>query len=130
MEKAYRCVLGLLMLLIVFVVGVQVGIDKGRLLEQEKLEAVIEPFVIDAAKVVACESAGKHDGVWGDGGRSYGRFQFQRRTFKYLADLSGIEGLIWKNERDQFRLFRWAWENGHARNWSCYKKIQTTYAEN
>lgn len=124
MEKAFRGLLGLIVLLVVFVVGVQVGIYRGRMLEREMVEKKLEPFVVDAAKVIACESAGKHDGVWGDGGKSYGRFQFQRKTFVYLARLSGIEGLEWKNERHQFILFRWAWENGHAKEWSCYKKIK------
>lgn len=120
MEKAFRRVLALIVLLVVFVVGVQVGIYKGRLLEREKLE----PFVLDAAKVIVCESAGGHDDVWGDGGKSYGRFQFQKNTFGYLAALSGIKGLEWKNERHQFILFRWAWENGYAKEWSCYRKIK------
>jgi hypothetical protein len=81
--------------------------------EQEKLE------------ILLCESGIKHDGVWGDGGKSYGVAQFQKATFNDLKEKAGRPELRWKNRADQLWLLDWALRHGYGRYWSCYSKERT-----
>lgn len=74
--------------------------------------------------IIACESSGRHDNVWGDNGRSYGIAQFQERTFYNLAKKSGMQGLKWEDRKAQIRLLSWAVKNGHGKEWTCYNKLQ------
>ena len=76
-------------------------------------------------KIVECESSGRHTNIWGDTHTrhpAYGIAQFQRRTFYWLADKSGLEGLKWKRESDQIQLLSWAVANGYGSLWTCYRK--------
>lgn len=102
--------------------------ENGALIEEmrERLDALESEINIreEVEKIIECESGGRHDGVWGDGGRSYGIAQFQRRTFSYLAEKSGIEGLDWKDRDDQILLLRWSIDNGYGDLWTCYRKIK------
>lgn len=102
--------------------------ENGTLIEEmrERLNAIEAEIAMreTMAKVIECESSGRHEGVWGDGGRSYGIAQFQRRTFGYLAEKSGIEGLDWKDRDDQIWLLRWSIDNGYGDLWTCYRKIK------
>lgn len=122
-------------------IGAQLGLRDGRLLEREQMAAELAETrkLIDEVggrlellekkalirKIIGCESSSRHDGVWGDGGRSYGIAQFSRRTFRYLASKSGIGGLDWKSRDDQLALLGWALDNGYGRHWTCFNKIQT-----
>lgn len=132
--------------LIAAIAFIQTGISQGRSLErlevsreQEANRALIKSLRERARDVetraarlaykhnlmlaiIACESSGRHDGVWGDGGKSYGIVQFQKRTFDYLAARSGMRGLDWKDKNDQLALLSWALDNGHGNNWTCYEK--------
>ncbi|MBI3812950.1 MAG: hypothetical protein HY279_00580 [Nitrospinae bacterium] len=85
-------------------------------------------------RVIDCESSGRHEGVWGDGGKSYGIAQFQKRTFYYLAAkalksphppffMAGQRG-DWKDREDQIQLLTWAVKNGYGNLWSCYKQYK------
>lgn len=75
-----------------------------------------------AERIIWCESRGIHD-VWGDLDYkypAYGKWQFQERTFYWMADLAGYGGLNWKNEHHQDLVGMWALENGMGKHWSCY----------
>lgn len=84
--------------------------------EQETLE-ILE-------NIIKAESGGKHEGVWGDEGKSYGIVQFSKNTFEFLSEKSGIENLEWKNEYDQIVLLRWAIMNDFGSHWSTYEKAK------
>ena len=112
-----------------FVCGVQIGIYKGRLLEKEKYQDVlIENASLKkeigkyqkAIEVINCESGGKHHGVWGDNGRSFGGLQIQQATFKELSEEMGKPNLQWWNFKHQVQVFFYALENDKAKKWSCY----------
>lgn len=146
LNKTRAGFLFLLVGLLVAIAFIQAGISQGRSLErmeisreQEANRALIKSLrervrevETRAARltykhnlmlaIIACESSGRHDGVWGDGGKSYGIVQFQKRTFDYLSARSGIEGLDWKDKNDQLALLSWALDNEHGNNWTCYKK--------
>lgn len=133
-----------LIALVVLVIGIQIGIHKGRLLEKEainrdaadlnaalvSLEMEVERLGIEklVAGIVECESGGRHDGVWGDGGRSYGVAQFMRPTFNELKEKAGLPGLKWKSRDDQLTLLRWAVVNGYGRRWTCFSETPLTRA--
>lgn len=72
--------------------------------------------------VIACESSGRHEGIWGDNGRSYGWLQLQKPTWEYLSAKAGIKG-NWQDKQDQVRLLEWAIKNGHGNNWTCWRKL-------
>ena len=91
-----------------------VGVDS------EKHKEIIE-------RILFCESSNRHEGVWGDLNykhHAYGIAQFQRRTFYWMAGLSGMQGLNWKNKEDQIWLLNWALENNLGKHWTCYNKIK------
>lgn len=90
-------------------------------------------------RVIDCESSGRHEGVWGDGGKSYGIAQFQKKTFYYLAAKAlksphspffkaGQSG-DWKDREDQIQLLSWAVKNGYGNLWSCYKPIPASFEQ-
>lgn len=72
--------------------------------------------------ILTCESGIKHEGTWGDGGKSYGIAQFQYATFDYLRNKAGRPGLRWKNRDDQIELLDWALRNGYGKYWTCFQK--------
>jgi hypothetical protein len=130
---------------IILAVGVQVGLYRGRLqainesigetlAARDRQLALVKLDLDEARKqlarervkldILACESGFRHDGIWGDGGRSYGIAQFKQRTFKWLSGLAGRPDLRWANKHDQLYLLDWAIENGYARHWTCYGKTQ------
>lgn len=131
--------LAFILVLILTVVFIQIGIKHGRDLERSEIEAEtevlresinsLEATIVrlkkDAliADIVACESSGRHKGLWGDGGKSYGIAQFQKNTFYYLAKKAGVSGLKWKSREDQLWLLRWSIDNGYGDNWTCYQKL-------
>jgi hypothetical protein len=135
-----------LALLIVLMVGLQIGMYKERSkrpgsagsADLAKKDAVIDRLKIalaDCAQdleveqaklaILLCESGVKHEGVWGDGGRSYGICQFQYRTFDWMRRSAGRPELRWKNRNDQLWLLDWALRNGHGKYWTCYGKSTT-----
>jgi len=70
-----------------------------------------------------CESGNKHDGVWGDGGLAYGKYQFHKRTFDWMKKKARRPELKRENLQDQEWLFAWALKNGYGSHWTCYTKI-------
>ena len=76
-----------------------------------------------ASMITDCESGDRHEGIWGDSGMAYGRWQFWEKTFYWLADLTGYKNLNWKNEADQDRVGMWALENGYGYLWTCFRII-------
>ncbi|MBI5886762.1 MAG: hypothetical protein HZB85_09325 [Deltaproteobacteria bacterium] len=118
--------------------GIGVGIRAGRSLERltiadeavklgaaiDSLEAKINHLHVErvVADIIDCESGGRHDELWGDGGKSYGVAQFNEETFHRFAAKAGMPHLEWKDRDDQITLLRWAVANGFGRSWSCYGK--------
>ena len=93
----------------------------GSLMEEK---AIITPKM---QKVIECESRGDNNAIGdknyyknGKISPSYGIAQFQKSTFYWMSELSGIYGDI-NNENDQLILMKWAFDNGYASHWSCYK---------
>lgn len=82
-------------------------------------------FVLETSQLIQCESGNK-DGIWGDGGRAYGRFQFWKKTFDSFVKEAGMEDLKmdWKNPEHQYYIWKWAYSNGKLRHWSCYKPVE------
>jgi hypothetical protein len=73
-------------------------------------------------EILSCESGFRHDGIFGDNGKSYGIAQFKQKTFVYLRGLSGNMKLKYMNKEDQKWLLDWAIRNGQVHNWTCAKK--------
>lgn len=130
--------------MLLFIIGVQFGIHKGKELQiedfrlqisymknkltnaeerikvmEERLKEAEHKKIVVA--IIKCESDGRHN-VYGDGGRSYGIAQFQKATFHWLAGKSGMKGLKWKDRDDQIQLLTWAVRNNYGHLWTCYKK--------
>ena len=143
MEKINRVLLVVIAFLWTLLIGSQLGLYQGRKLEAEKWqrELAIRSAQIEhlkkrvrklekelkvkklIKKIVQCESSGRHS-VWGDGGRSYGIAQFQRRTFEWLKAKAGMRWLNWKNKEHQLILLEWALRNGYGRLWTCYHRVK------
>lgn len=97
-----------------------VAIQRAEALEAEiKEEADRKDLVL---AILECESSSRPN-VYGDGGKSYGIAQVQKRTWDYLAPLAGIKG-DWKDPENQVALLDWAIQNGYGDNWTCYRKIK------
>lgn len=124
-------------------VGVQIGLYKERSTQTaQAVRAMIanKDGEIDALKIalnhtvfdlliereklsiLLCESGIRHEGIWGDGGKSYGIAQFQLATFKDLRQQAGRPDLQWKRRDDQLWLLDWALRHGYGRYWTCYGK--------
>lgn len=106
---------------------VQEQAENGALIDEmrEKIDALESEIATreEMAKIIECESGGRHDGIWGDGGRAYGITQIHKGTFYELAGKAEIKGLDWKNKHDQITLLRWALEHGYGDHWTCYRKL-------
>ncbi len=87
-------------------------------LHQAEQDAELER---EKLSILTCESGLRHEGIWGDGGKSYGIAQFQYATFKDLRTQAGRLDLRWKDMHDQLWLLDWALRNGYGRYWTCYK---------
>lgn len=132
----------LVVILAVFVIGLQFGMYRQRSKETArtmKEELAWRDRAIDGLKIalsysqydasvereklqiLTCESGLQHQGIWGDGGKSYGIAQFQYATFKDLRDQAGRPALRWKSRDDQLWLLDWALRHGYGKYWSCYK---------
>ena len=102
--------------------GVTVSKNPPAIIKLSKYDLSIER---EKKKIIACESGGKHDGVWGDNRKAYGVAQFHRVLFDELKIKSKNPKLKWKNKEDQLWLLDWALRNGYSKKWSCssvYKK--------
>jgi len=121
-------------------VFVQLGIHKGRALEREEIAADFDTLKSRLAwaeaeqdrldykfgvmfRMIECESSGRHEGVWGDAGQSYGLLQVQKKTFDELAKKAGLKGANWKNALHQLRVLSWALDNGYGYKWTCYEEV-------
>ncbi len=140
---------GLVIILILILIGVLVGyritqemdknapnelleLKQGYIIGGNTLMAVSPVYYpnpqtlgVLAERIIHCESRGIHD-VWGDLDYkypAYGKWQFQKRTFDWMADLAGYKGLEWKNEHHQDLVGMWALENGYESHWTCYRII-------
>lgn len=74
-------------------------------------------------KIIACESGGRHEGVWGDNGKAYGIAQFWEATFYRFAKDAELENPDWYDREQQLYLLDWALENGLGHHWTCYRKL-------
>lgn len=85
-----------------------------------------EKFIIETINLVICESNNKHDGVWGDNGKAYGRFQFWKIGFYDLVEKTGNQDLLlnWQNSTDQYFIYKEAYKIGEvSQKWTCYKPV-------
>ena len=73
--------------------------------------------------VINCESRWDNSRI-GEAGE-IGIAQYMPKTFKWFSDISGIKGDI-NNPQDQITLMVWAFQNGYAGHWTCYR-IKDTY---
>lgn len=128
--------------LVILALGIQIGLYRERSSQTaqavraeldkkdaqlDRLKIALNDALFDLAverekfEIVLCESGLKHEGIWGDGGRSYGIAQFQYATFRDLRGQAGRPDLRWKNRDDQLWLLDWALRHGYGRYWTCYK---------
>lgn len=101
--------------------------------EEEKMEAFQTPqaylaSIGDNAKtienLIKCESGWKNVKIVDiNGYYSYGILQFQKRTWQWFSELSGIQGDP-MNQKDAIRMTNWAIDNGFIKHWSCAKKYE------
>ena len=91
----------------------------------QRIEELTKELTIrqHALEIIVCESSMQHD-VYGDGDKSFGWAQFQKRTFEWMAQKAGFEKLQWKNPYHQLILLEWALKNGHGPHWTCYNKLK------
>ncbi len=145
MKGPPRWFVRLIVFTMIFIVGQQVGVyrtaseqsagairqrleEKDRAIELLKTSLRKARFEIaierEKLSILACESGIRHEGIWGDGGKSYGVAQFQYATFKDLRTQAGRPDLHWTNMQDQLWLLDWALRNGYGRYWTCYRRTR------
>lgn len=72
--------------------------------------------------IIGCESQWNPRAL-GDGGRSYGLFQYQKASFDRMAKAFGEE-LDYYSPYDQIKLGVWSINNGYASEWTSFRAIQ------
>lgn len=85
-----------------------------------------ERFIIETINLVICESGNKHEGVWGDNGKAYGRFQFWKIGFDDLVKITGNEDLLldWQNSTHQYFIYKQAYKKQlTSKYWSCFRPV-------
>ena len=109
----------------------------------ESRESIIAYDLVNmvADKVIECESNGRQI-IWGDCDKNipkpyycttlscarkyhckaYGVAQFWKKTFVWLAGLTGRPELKMESEQDQRWLLTWSIRNGYGKNWTCFRK--------
>ncbi|MBI5643322.1 MAG: hypothetical protein HY954_07590 [Deltaproteobacteria bacterium] len=95
---------------------------EGKVVAPVDERVYVERFLTRDA-IIWCESRGRHDGVWGDAGKSYGIAQFTESTFFELSQKAGMDGAEWKSKEDQLMLLAWGMENGYGYKWSCWRRL-------
>lgn len=139
-RKREAVIIGGIALLVICLVLIQTGISRGRAMEREEAAPDVRQAEIDRLRadlaaalyeaeiereklsIILCESGARHDGVHGDGGRSYGIAQFQLATFRDFRKEAGRPELRWRSRDDQLWLLDWALRNGYGDRWTCFSK--------
>ena len=138
MDKRDKVIATLIVLIVLTIAALQFGMYVGRKaeastawpsdLDQLKIRLVATEYELDLEReklsIILCESGVKHQGVWGDGGKSYGIAQFQLATFRELRAEAGRPELRWKNRDDQLWLLDWALRHGYGKYWSCFGRLE------
>jgi len=112
------------------IVLVQIGIFHGRKLERNCWENALEEVnheyeqLLLLERIIKLESNGKHEGIWGDNGRSYGLAQFSADTFFWLAEKMGLENPDWTSWQDQIVVLNYAVRSGFGKHWSTFEKAK------
>ena len=75
--------------------------------------------------IAKCESSLKHDGVFGDGGRAVGLYQFWLGTFNLFKEKYGHPEFSIFNMKHQIILAAHAARDGKLNHWVCYKKLKS-----
>lgn len=86
-----------------------------------------EKFLIETINLVICESGNKHEGVWGDNGKAYGRFQFWKIGFYDLVEKTDNQDLKldWQDPTHQYFVYKEAYKKQIvSKYWTCYRKIE------
>lgn len=121
-KNEYREFDGLLIQNGLFLVGqgsIIYGLEKQFWEAEEKYE-LPHGLLYDLAE---CESRLKHDGVWGDSGKSYGLFQWQLNSWWLYNKKFGLELNILKAE-DQIEMTAKVLAEKGEHNWkNCWAKI-------
>jgi hypothetical protein len=89
-------------------------LTKEQYLKQAKFQLLCK-------EIINLESGGRHDGVWGDDGKSYGECQWQEHSFNYYKRLYGMLKAEWKNRYDQTQLMVRCLRDGYGYEWTTYK---------
>jgi hypothetical protein len=108
----------ILLILIVIAGCVYTDTEKDLRLKVAKLTEDVR-VSREMLTILSCESDFRHDGVFGDNGKSYGIAQFKKKTFDYLKHKSGRDDLKWTSKKDQLWLLEWSIRENYARYWSC-----------
>lgn len=110
--------------------GFKQGFVRGTFTGYEFCKDEQKDTAIDTVEtnITQCESSGRHENIWGDGGKSYGIAQFHERTFNWMKNLAGHPEYKWKNKADQLALLDWAIRNGYGGHWRhCYTRAVKLY---
>lgn len=129
LTKLEKWIIRLVAVLTIASILIQIGILHGRKVERAEWQArkQIEDdilFVRVLEEIIQRESSGKHDGIWGDEGKSYGIAQFQESTFYWLAEKADLQDPDWKDESQQITLLAWAVKNGYGGLWTAVKQME------
>lgn len=134
MNKRDKVIAGAIIAVVMIIALLQLGMYAGRkaeaqaaspsYLDQLKIRLTATEYELEIERekmsILLCESGIRHEGTWGDGGKSYGIAQFQLATFKDLRKEAGRPELQWKNRDDQLWLLDWALRHGYGKYWTCY----------
>lgn len=94
---------------------------------KEKIERQAKEFNVNPqimSGTIQCESRYDND-VIGDSGKARGIAQFWKSTFNMFKEKSGMKELRYESEDDQIKLMAWAFSNGYAKHWTCYRLIKS-----
>lgn len=127
MSKAFAFFLLLIFSIVTFYVGLHVGRADMKTQYAARIDGLHAQTLALAkkystlAKIINCESGGRHDDIFGDGGAAYGIAQFHRATFKEMAGFAGCENCRYTDRADQLKLLSWAYDHDRLGAWSCYE---------
>lgn len=76
--------------------------------------------------IAKCESSLRHEGIYGDGGKAYGIFQFHKPTFEEMKRKAKMPDLEYTDQDDQVNLASWAIANKLGSHWTCWRKYQAS----
>ena len=107
--------------MVLYVAGYSNGFQKGEQAGITECQDMLRDNITEVmANYIIARESSHRPGQWGDFDkpfRTYGKAQFQKRTFYWMAGMAKLDKPDWKNEEQQVRLLKWALVNGYGSHW-------------